>query len=173
MRLFIAFDIISEFYGLFHEIQKRLPVKGSFPKGFNLTLKFIGDVDESKVPELIERLNNISFDKFDVNFSGIGFSPNENSPRIIWFALESKDVLTKLVRDIEEATKGFGIAQDKTFIPHVTIARVKNIIDRKEFNKIVDGISVPTEPFTLSKFKLIKSTLTKDGPVYDVIKEFP
>lgn len=172
MRLFIAFEIPGEYSALISASQERIEAKASFPKYFHLTLKFIGEVEESKVDNLIKDLEQIRFNKFDAHFSGIGCFPDDRRPRVVWLALEPKDTLTKIADEIESTTKEFGIRQNKTFIPHITIARIKHIEDPKAFNDSLDSISIPTEPFTLTEFRLIKSTLTPEGPEYEVLKSF-
>ena len=172
MRLFIAFDIPGEYSGLLSSAQKFIKAKASFPKLFHLTLKFIGEVEEKDTLRLIEQLKKVKFKKFDANFSGIGCFPNDKSPRVVWLALEPKDILTDIAKQIETQTAGFGIAQDKTFIPHITLARIKNIENITSFQDSLNNISIPTESFELSEFKLIKSKLTPEGPEYDVLTTF-
>lgn len=172
MRLFIAFEIPDIYSELLSANQDLIKARASFPKSFHLTLKFLGEVEDVKVDALIENLNRVSFKKVDAYFSGIGCFPNDRNPKVVWLALEPQDILTKIAEDVESVTADFGIRQDKTFIPHITIARIKHVANADTFMKSLDCITIPTEPFELNEFKLIKSKLTPEGPVYEVLRTF-
>ena len=49
---------------------------------------------------------------------------------------------------------------------HLTIARVKYVDDKKEFNERIKRIGVKEIKFDLNEFKLKKSELRRLGPVY-------
>jgi len=77
MRLFIAIDLDNESY--FKEIQDKIGSNGSkinFTKTFHLTLKFLGEVDESQVPKLKELLQKVKFESFKIKTTKIGVFPN-------------------------------------------------------------------------------------------------
>ena len=55
---------------------------------------------------------------------------------------------------------------------HLTIARVKNIIDKKKFNDGLAKIKLSKISFIIDKFYLIESNLKKEGPEYSIIEEY-
>lgn len=55
---------------------------------------------------------------------------------------------------------------------HLTIARIKNIIDKKKFNDSLTKIKIPKTSFIVDKFYLMESCLKKSGPEYRVIEEY-
>ena len=55
---------------------------------------------------------------------------------------------------------------------HLTIARVKNIKDKKEFLKELKKMEIKQIKFQVNEFYLMKSELTSKGPVYSVIKKY-
>jgi 2'-5' RNA ligase len=172
MRLFIAFDISEEAISILKDIQKRLNIKATFVKEFHLTLKFLGEVEESKVESIIQELSKIKFDSFDAGLSNVGVFPDRKYIKVVWIGLEPHDNICALQKQVDQATRNFGIAMDKDFVPHLTLARIKFIENKKEFLDAVDNIKVEKSGFKVSSFKLVKSTLTPQGPIYEVLKEF-
>ena len=56
---------------------------------------------------------------------------------------------------------------------HLTIARVKKIKNRKSFLEGLKKIKIPPRlNFSVKSFKLKKSELKPEGPVYETIEEY-
>lgn len=171
MRLFIAieFNNIKEYL---HELQSKIPkAKAAFPKHFHLTLKFLGEIKEEKIPEIIERLKEIKFEHFKLRLGNIGVFPNEKMPKVVWVGLKDRTEITKLQKEIEEKL-GFLSKKDKRFHPHITIARIKHIEDKKIFIQHIKKIETKQKEIEITRFKLIKSTLTSKGPAYEDLEVF-
>lgn len=173
MRLFVAFGVSDEVKNYLTELQNELPEdsKLNLVKNFHLTLKFLGDVEEDRMDKITALLSNINFTKFTVKTAGIGVFPDENLIRVVWVGLEPKDKIVALQQEIETALSGM-FPKDERFHPHLTLARVKSVKDKKDFMQKLKNIAVKELEFTASAFKLIKSNLTPEGPVYEVVAEF-
>ena len=169
MRCFIAIDLENDY---FKELQSQIKdIKGTFPKSFHLTLKFLGEVEENKADKIKELLRKIRFEQFNIYSSNIGFFPNENYIRVVWIGLEPRDRIIELQKKIDnELLKLF--PKEKKFEPHITLARIKYIKDKGKFKELVKNIKVEKIEFKVDNFKLMKSTLTKQGPIYEVIETF-
>jgi len=168
MRLFIALEF-EELSDYFKELQEKIPkAKSTFPKKFHLTLKFLGEVDEKKVEEIKERLSKIDFDSFKVKLGGTGVFPNEKFVRVVWAGVEDGEKITELQQKIEKSLEGL-FKKDTRFHPHITLARIKFIENDKkeEFIQGVKAIQVEPKETEIKNFKLVKSTLTPEGPVYE------
>ena len=76
MRLFIGTNF-NELNIYFAELQNQLPKNArlSLTKLFHLTLKFLGEVQPSKVEEIVNILKNIKFEKLDVFLDSVGIFP--------------------------------------------------------------------------------------------------
>jgi 2'-5' RNA ligase len=172
MRLFVAFEISENVKQVLLGLQKKLAGRLTLVKDFHLTLKFLGEVEESKVDSIKESLGKIVFENFDCTLSQLGVFPDEKYVKVIWVGLEPHDAICSLQKDVDDATSKFGIKMDKNFIPHLTLARVKSIDNKKEFLDALKQVVVAKDTFNVSSFKLIKSTLTPQGPVYETIGEF-
>lgn len=140
-------------------------------ENFHLTLKFLGEIDESKIEKIKIILDNISFNSFKAILSKIGVFPSYDYVRVIWVSLEPKNKLKELNKEINECLKNY-FKRDKGFEPHITLARVKTLLDKKSFRKRINGLEVPKREFNISEFKLKKSILTRQGPIYQNLKTF-
>ncbi len=172
MRLFIAIEIPEEIKDHVVGLQNLIKtdfLKATYPKCFHLTLLFLGDIDEDRVEDIKTKLRDIRFDQLNLTFDNLGVFPNQNYIRVVWLGIKETELLTKLAEDISAALRQ---KPDKRFHPHITLARVKHISEKEKFKEILKGIKTEPKCFKVSSFKLIMSTLQKEGPIYDVLEEF-
>ncbi len=171
MRLFIAIPVPEPVQEHFLFLQKQLPsdAKITKVKAFHLTLKFLGEVDESKLAVIKQQLATVSFDAFTAKLAGTGIFPDEKMIRVVWVGLEPADIIKNLQKAIDESLKDF-FELDTRFHPHITLGRVKHVEDKQAFRESVQKLQVEPLEFPVTSFELIKSTLTKEGPVYEVLE---
>lgn len=175
MRLFIALDTPSEVKEHFKQIQTGLSgenTKLKFTNEFHLTLKFLGEVEEKKVEEIKNILSKIQFKPFKLKLTKLGVFPNENYITVVWIGLEDDKTLFSLQNDVEKSLEKFNFKKDFDFKAHITLARVKFVKNKEDFNKQLKNIKVNKLSFEVKEFKLIKSTLTSEGPIYEDISLF-
>ena len=89
--------------------------------------------------------------------------------KIIWIKLKGK--IFGLQKEIDEALDGL-FEKEERFMSHITIARVKNIADKKKLIEYLENINPSKISFKVEKFYLKKSELTSEGPVYEDAAEF-
>jgi 2'-5' RNA ligase len=174
MRMFIAIELPSEVKAHLAELQKKLD--GHFAqlilaKEIHLTLKFLGEVDEQKIAEIKQKLEKVDFGSFDASLGKPGVFPNESYVRVVWIGVEPAESIIALQNKIEKSLAGL-FEQDTRFSPHLTLARVKFVKDKQAFIENLKKLEAGKNEFLVSSFKLIKSTLTPKGPVYETIAEF-
>jgi len=172
MRLFIAIDF-SELRDYFVELQGQLPknAKLSLTKSFHLTLKFLGEVQPNDFETVISILKKMSFHSFSVFLDSIGIFPSENYIRVVWIGLKPDDNILELQKNIDDALKPL-FKREKDFKAHITLARVKYPEDKKQFLEQLRKINVESKRIEVKDFRLIKSTLTPKGPVYEDLAIF-
>lgn len=178
MRTFIAIElpehVRAEVFHKLEKIQEGGLVRGSFveKENLHLTLKFLGEMGEEKIKEVIKKLGEIKMAKFSCETGKIGFFPSEDYARVIWIDMISEEI-KKLQQEIENKLAEIGIKKDdREFTSHVTIARVKEVKNKDVFHEKIKKLSIKKEKFIVDKLLLIKSELTRNGPVYKKIKEF-
>lgn len=167
MRTFIAIELPEEIKKEIIRIQKELPeFKGKLTEKENLhlTLKFLGEIDETKLESVKDRLKEIKLDRFKSGLGELGVF-NPEFIRIIWVHMLGTEKLQKEIDDKLDQ-------KEERFMSHLTIARVKNIVDKKSFVEKIKSIKVAWKEFQVNSFKLIKSTLTSKGPIYETIEEY-
>ncbi|MBI4452847.1 RNA 2',3'-cyclic phosphodiesterase [Candidatus Woesearchaeota archaeon] len=172
MRLFIAIDF-NELKSYFIELQKLLPnnARLSLVRSFHLTLKFLGEVQPNKADEIIRILNGIEFEKFGAFTDSIGIFPTENYIRVVWVGLKPEEKILELQQKVDESLKNM-FKKEKDFQPHITLARVKRPEDKKSFVKEINKINVENKKIEIKDFRLVKSTLSPKGPVYEDLEVF-
>jgi len=172
MRVFIAIDLPQEVKKELLNIQRQLPkAKLRVVKDFHLTLKFIGEITPERVEKAKELLEKVEFKASKVSLSNIGVFPSENYIRVVWVGLEPEKELFELQQKIEAVLQK-EFRNDKGFKAHLTLARVKFVDDKKGFVEELKNIKVERKEFLVDSFKLKKSTLTNEGPIYDDLAIF-
>ena len=172
MRLFIAIDF-NELKDYFIELQSQLPKNArlSLVKSFHLTLKFLGEVMPDKVDKIVDMLKSTKFQKFDIFLDPVGIFPTENYIRVVWVGLQPEDKISELQKQIDEILKPL-FKKEKDFKSHITLARIKYPEDKKIFVEQVKKIKVENKKIEVKDFRLVKSTLTPKGPIYEDLKIF-
>lgn len=172
MRLFIAIDF-NELRDYFIELQKLLPknAKLSLTKSFHITLKFLGEVQPDKVETITNTLKNIKFQSFSVFLDSIGIFPTENYIRVVWVGLKPEEKILELQKSIDELLKPL-LKKEKEFKAHITLARVKYPEDKKQFLEEIKKIKIKNKKIEIRDFRLIKSTLSPKGAIYENLAVF-
>jgi len=171
-RLFVAVELPSELRHRLHLLTRELPqdaIKAVEEENIHITLKFLGDVQEEKIKEITERLGKISFSPFHCTVSGVGVFPNQDYIRVVWAGLQNNEI-SLLAEEVERALSGIGKKEDREFLAHITIARVRKKIDVRNF--LSKHANESFGDFYISDFVLMESQLGREGPTYTVIKKF-
>ena len=157
----------------FVQLQKLLPTnaKLSYTRSFHLTLKFLGKLKTDEVDKVTDILKNIKFNAFSVSLDSIGVFPTENYIRVLWVGLNPEDKVIQLQNQIDESLISL-FKKEKDFKSHITLARVKYPEDKKAFMEQLRKIEVKDKKLEVKDFRLVKSRLTPQGPVYEDIEVF-
>jgi len=179
MRTFIAIQIPDDLKEKFIEIQGGIKgygkIKAVEEENVHITLKFLGDVDENKIDNVVENLNFIQgHKKFGAELKGVGVFPGPDYIRVVWVGVEKgADDIRDIHLQIDENLKKLGFKKDGKFHPHATIARVKFVSNKREFKKFLSSLGKTYfGEFQVDKIELVQSELTPKGPVYTTLKEF-
>ncbi len=173
MRLFIAVEASEEVKDYLKEIQNKIKKAGiRLTKGFHLTLRFVGEVPDEKVDHLKKSLSDMRYEPFKAKLNGMGYFPEEGKLRVAWVGLHPEDKIKELHEKVDDAVAKIGFQRDTRFKSHITVAKVKFMKNKREFKDKILSINVKPMDFMIDKIKLIKSTATDTGHVYDTIAEF-
>ena len=132
----------------------------------HITLKFLGEVEESRVAEIGKALDAVAgFGPFPVVLEGVGAFPDTKYIRVVWVGCKS-DRLVALQKLVESSLSGLGFPpENREWIPHLTLARVP---------RRTPGLSEYVEKnagrrfgeFDATDVALVLSVLKQEGPEY-------
>ena len=188
MRTFISIELPDEVKKNITELVDELKnlnaaVKWVEPKNLHITLKFLGWVEEKNLDNLIELAQKAveGSKSFKANFRGMGTFPEGKKPRVVWVGTaEGGDELCKIAQGLEKTFSKAGFRkEEREFKSHITIGRVKEKAPRQiryeEIEKLKEKIKgLENEKFgetIVDRIYIMKSTLTKTGPIYEKVKE--
>lgn len=143
---------------------------------FHLTLKFLGDVESSKIGALGEGLARAveGTVPFNVGFAGVGGFPKTQQPRVLWLGIDrGKAELINLQKVVDEALAAQGFSREtKPFSPHMTLARAHEGANLMEIGQKLAQVRVePTLSDLVACIRVMKSDLRPQGPVYTCMKQ--
>lgn len=175
-RAFIAVEMgeLPKLEGFHSELKRLEPgVKTVDLGNLHVTLKFLGDTEESLVP----RINKIMYsvvsgvDPMTIHLHGSGTFPLKGSARVVWVGIEGTEPLALIASRLKESLQELGFEPEgRTFKPHLTLARVKDprastaVIALVEKYAMSDFGSV-----NIDKVHLKKSVLGPKGPTYTTV----
>jgi 2'-5' RNA ligase len=184
MRAFIAIQCPDKLKDGVMEFQKKIENIGKLKtverENIHMTLKFLGDVDEDKLDEIIRILDSIAKDdknrKFKINLFSAGVFPNLDYIKVVWVGVSggSGEILS-LQQQIDEKLAPLKFKKEKDFHPHFTVARVKFLSpqEKKEIRQVLsENSKINFGEFEFESFELMKSELTREGPIYSIVKKF-
>ncbi len=175
VRCFVALDIsreaIKEIEGVQNLIKKKNLFYGKFTELENLhiTLKFLGEIPPEKVEEVNKKLNEIRYKELEASFDRLEFF-NKRMSKSLLIRMEGKGIW-ELQQLVEGALKGLFEPKER-FMAHITIARVKNIPDKKSFSDYINGFRIKKIKFIAKEFFLKKSELKPEGPIYSNLEKY-
>ena len=177
-RGFIAIDIKS--FPKLLEFEREIKNTGANvklvePENIHLTLKFLGDSDESLIDSIEEIMNDSVEDTqpFEINLKGAGVFPNERYIKVIWIGIQDGEQIAPIAKKIDEKVSKLGFEKEKRrFSSHLTIGRVKTAKNKDKLLQIIEKYrDVQFAKIKINFIKLKKSELTPKGPIYTTLKE--
>jgi len=182
VRSFLAIELPKPIIKKIEEVQGDLKsthaeVRWVSPEKIHLTLKFFGNIDESRIDLIFksieESIRNTS--PFSLKVRGVGAFPNLKNPRVIWMGLvEGREILVSLQKQIETQLEKVGFQpEDRPFHPHLTLGRIKSTRGKEELVGRMEKYKNEEEfgDFLVERLILFKSDLRPTGPIYSPLKE--
>ncbi|MBP1845065.1 2'-5' RNA ligase [Rhizobium petrolearium] len=142
-------------------------------ENYHITLRFIGDVDGRTADEIVDRLDRIDRPEFQATLTGIG-SFGSKKPHSIWAGVAPSPEIHALQAEIERICQRIGLPPDpRKFMPHVTLARLKNCRLDDVVHYLSGRGNFYTAPFTVGRFVLLSSKESVGGGPYLTEEVFP
>ncbi len=181
MRLFVAVEIEDEnvlkgvvgFRDAVVACSRQRGIKGVEAENIHLTLRFIGEVPESYLPQISECVKRAGeYVKFQVRIEGVGAFPSVSRPRVLWVGITEGFDKLRVMRDgLEQCLRSYAQPDREEFVPHITVGRVKGSFDVSCLRNVLASYENLTFGSSqVTQVKLKRSVLRPEGPVYtDVV----
>ncbi|TXR54865.1 RNA 2',3'-cyclic phosphodiesterase [Reinekea thalattae] len=137
--------------------------KGQFTRdaNYHLTLEFLGEISDEKVPALIEIIHQLGPAPAELRVNRIDAFEKRNK-QILWLGIEHNHPLmtlqTQLIQRLQQA--GFE-TQDRPYRPHITLGR------RIVLNKPLDAFQFADFTIPVRAIALIESRPEDDQVIYE------
>lgn len=129
-RLFIAVPVSDQVRDVLNNWasthKKKQPFsKWTHPSDYHITLQFLGETAEQRIPDIISSLQQVKSDRFMLSIGRIGVFGPKGNPRILWASAENpENALKELQQQVSEHMAFLGYEQEKReFRAHITLAR--------------------------------------------------
>jgi len=181
MRLFVSVDLdgLEDAVASVQEsLRGRSGLNPTDPAQAHVTLKFLGDVDAGRLPDLTDALaaalEEAGVSPFESEFGGLGVFPHLDYISVVWLGVrDGSRELRRLHESIEARTVALGFdPKDHKFTPHVTLARMDHAGAKEAVQNYVTGSDPTAGRMTVEEVRLTESTLTDSGPVYETVERF-
>jgi len=151
-------------------------VKWVHPEKIHLTLKFFGNIEDSRVDPILKSIGGPvqRTSPFSMKVQGVGAFPHSKNPRVIWMGLmDGKEVLATFQKELEGTLAKIGFEPEgRPFQPHLTLGRVRtsrgkdDLIGKMEKHREEEFGGVEVEEVIL-----FKSELKPTGPIYTPLRK--
>jgi len=146
------------------------------PANLHVTLKFLGQVDEARVPALADALRArvAGHRVFDAAVRGLGAFPSPTRPRVLWAGLEDDaGALAALAETIDACCAGLGFPREtRAFAAHVTLGRVR---EPRRQPALGEALARPADVgrVRVERVSLMRSELSPRGARYSELAAAP
>lgn len=178
MRLFVALnlpdDVRRPLWDAIGPLREReLPVTWVRPENVHVSLKFLGEVDDARAPEIAAALTRAVHGArgIPMHIDGFGVFPDYRRPHVIWAGVEPEPALELLQHEVERVFAPLGFPTEaRAFRPHLTLGRAKRDAKPRDFSGLEDALAAAlfTATTVVAGVDLMQSTLQPGGSVYQV-----
>ncbi len=189
MRTFVAIEIphnVKEMARAEQDRLRELPalreqpsiLRWTNPDNLHLTLRFLGETEESQRLHLQNGLANIAarHAPFTLALSHLGCFRSWSNLRVLWVGIRSEsDALGALQADVESLARRAGFPPERnSFSPHITLARTVRNAPRPALRATSDLLRRYAEDdlfqtgtdWRVGELHFIRSVLGRGGPQY-------
>ncbi|MEA3409722.1 MAG: RNA 2',3'-cyclic phosphodiesterase [Candidatus Eisenbacteria bacterium] len=180
MRTFVALELSGSLkegiLALTEELRHR-GVRAAWARRatLHLTLKVLGDVEETSLPEVVAAVARASsgVSAFGFETRSLGAFPSPRRPRVLWLGIEPVEELFALQKAVESELEELGFPPEKRrFHPHVTLGRVRDP-HAESVQEILSELVAPKERVAVKEVRVMRSTLRPGGAVHKLVEAVP
>jgi len=180
MRSFVAIELSPALREPLVRLLAKLPrsrdVRWCTPEQLHVTLRFLGEVDEVRLPQVCRIVSEVSagLGAFEMQLSGLGCFPSQRQPRVLWCGIEDRS--RGCARWVEAADPRFeqlGFEREtRAFTPHVTLGRSKSAAGSAVLRSVLaQAVKLPPVAMTARSVVLFESRLLPQGAQYRAVHQ--
>lgn len=178
IRAFVAIPLPDEVVRDLTAAQAGLPAgRPVAPENLHITVAFLGEHPEPLIEDVHFALDGVRARAFELTLDGLGLFGGER-PRSLHAEVRPEPMLSHLREKVLQAARGAGLRMDRArYSPHVTLARFNNGLKGEDAEKMrnfaVRRMAFKAGPFAVERFVLYRSTLGRNGPIYEELAAYP
>jgi len=154
-------------------------VKWVEPHNLHLTLKFLGEVETGRIPEVFEAVKKAAaeLECFQFEVRGAGAFPRPERARTIWLgAGQGENEMAQLARRTDLALRALGFpSESRGFQAHLTIGRVRRA--GQGLTELARRLRAMQETevgwIDVDQIVVFSSQLERTGPTYTALARVP
>lgn len=183
MRLFIAVNLPPSVRDAIYADAQPLreattAVRWVSPAALHVTLKFLGEQDESLVARLRDALESVvpTHARISSETTDVGAFPNFRRPRVVWLGMTGERALQSLANDIDRALTPLGIPREaRAFQAHLTLGRVRSELGPAQATALAAAAKLVrgSRELAVQTVDLMQSELGPGGSRYSVLAAVP
>ncbi len=175
-RLFIAIEIPSKIKEEISSIvtvlkEYNLDIKWTSIDNHHLTLVFLGEIPENKIPQLKKIIDEVAGNNFEITAEindKLDYFHRIRKPGVLWIGFKKgKEELISISSQITKLLlKNNYTLSDKEYTPHLTLGRFKSSKNVRLLKEKINAKQFKGREFKLKKITLYKSELSSTGPTH-------
>lgn len=183
MRMFVAVEISDRLRQaaaaaatrIRQDVGRALEARWVDPVNMHLTVRFIGQVDDDRAPDLVKVLAEpVRVAPFEIALGRCGVFPARGGPRVVWLGLTTGLPSLAAMRDeFSRRLALLGIEpEDRPYSAHLTLARVKDL--RKEgrgspaaVREAIEKVDVAPARCRVDRATIFRSHMSSAGSWYE------
>ncbi len=173
-RLFTGVEIPSQIGQSLSMLRGGLPgARWVDPDNDQLTLRFLGDVDDDVAHEVASMLGRVKRSPFELHVDGLT-SFGSKKPRAVVAAVPPVGPLMEVQAEQERLMQRIGLEPEgRKYTPHVTLARLREASSRQVADYLASRGFFRTPSFKVERVVLFSSRASTGGGPYIVEASYP
>jgi RNA 2',3'-cyclic 3'-phosphodiesterase len=173
-RIFTGLELPSDVAQSLAMLRGGLPgARWIDPENYHLTLRFIGDVDDTLAREVASLLGRVSRPPLELRLDGLS-SFGGRRPRAVVASLAQTAALMELQAEHERLIQRVGLEPEgRKFTPHVTLARLRDSSSRQVADYLAARPFLAPLSFRVTRFVLFSARASVGGGPYLVEAAYP
>lgn len=182
MRGFVALSLSAPVRTALQQLQECLAATDADvawvrPGQWHLTLKFLDEITEAQVEQLLPRLTALAsaHPLFRCRLEPLGAFPTLEAPRVIWLGVsEGREAVIRLAQGLEQLAAALDLRQEKrAFSAHVTLGRVRSARGRPALQRALAETWDGPAAWDVTSLQLYQSVLHPTGAVHTMLADCP